>query len=64
MTNDKLFAGVLLVVIILLLKCYIDKRDTREWFSLSNKHMEHDNNLLNRNPYDDIDYITPKFTML
>jgi hypothetical protein len=57
---------VLLVVSTLLLMCYIKKSSKcgkNEYFSLSKKPMETEGNLLNRNPFDDIDYITPTFTM-
>jgi hypothetical protein len=64
MANNIMLVGVLFVAIIILLKYHMDKCDMRERFSLSSKPMEHDNSMLNRNPYDDIDYITPKFTML
>jgi hypothetical protein len=67
--SDEVLAAVLMVAIIMLLRCYTNKnkninRNRRERFSLSNKPMEHDNSLLHRNPYDDIDYVTPTFVML
>ena len=46
------------IVAILLIKCYLDKK---EGFSLSKKSMEHDWSLLHMNPFDNIDYQTPRF---
>lgn len=57
---DALFVIVsVLLVYFLLCNC-----KSRESFSLSNKPMATENSMLNRNPFDDIDYITPTFTML
>lgn len=49
-----------LIVIYILYK-YLYKPKNRSGFSLSKKPMEEDNHLLLRNPFDDIDYITPVF---
>jgi hypothetical protein len=66
MELEQLLGAILVVLIILLIKCYlINKRENkRDYFSLSKKPMEHDWSMAGRNPYDDIDYITPEFVMI
>ena len=52
----------LLVGLILLLSCYLNIRVTfSEGFGTDDKPFEPDNMLLNRNPWDDIDYVRPVF---
>lgn len=63
MSDCLLFAVALSAVLLLLHHRYM-VNNTAESFSLSNKPMSAENSLLNRNPFDDIDYITPTFTML
>ena len=50
-----------LVFLILLLACYLDINIKKEGFGTDNKPFEPDNMLLNRNPWDDIDYVRPVF---
>jgi hypothetical protein len=52
---------VLLAIILIYL---IFKQRCLDGFGMSEKPMEHDNSLLMRNPWDDIDYIVPKFYKL
>lgn len=51
---------ILLVGIIALLLCY-SKSSNKDSFGTDNKPFEPDNSLLNRNPWDDIDYMVPTF---
>lgn len=48
-----------ITIAILLLYCM--NANKLQGFSVSNKPMEHDWDRLNRNPYDDVDYITPVY---
>ena len=67
-TSETIITISIVVVMILLIKCLFPKISNclscNEGFSLSKKPVMMDDNLLHRNPYDDIDYITPTFTML
>ena len=54
-TVDYLTLGLVLCTV-LLLYCYMNKK---EGFGVDNKPFEPENVLLNRNPWDDIDYIVP-----
>jgi hypothetical protein len=53
-----------IVVLILLLMIFMDRCKARDGFSLSKKPMETEWNLLNHNPFDNIDYDTPTFTKM
>jgi len=65
MNSEQILISVFLVGVILLLNCYIGKQDdTHEYFSLSTKPFDVDWGMLNRNPFDDIDYITPNMQMI
>lgn len=57
----ELLTLVLLCSLILLLYCYNKK--SKEGFGIDNKPFEPENTLLNRNPWDDIDYIVPSVKM-
>lgn len=50
------------VLLILLLACRSKKLDV-EAFGMNEKPFEPDNSEVGRNPFDDIDYIRPKFIM-
>lgn len=58
---DYILSIVLLLLLLLLLWCHAVKKQYIEGFSLSKKPMEADWSLLNRGPFDDVDYITPVF---
>jgi hypothetical protein len=64
MNSDQLLTAVLMIGIILLLNCYMSSMKNNEYFSPSTKPFEPENSLLNRNPFDDIDYITPSVEMI
>ena len=59
MEVNNTLACILLLLIIMLLSCYNNK--ARDYFTPSNLPMETENSLLNRNPFDDMDYQTPVF---
>ncbi len=59
MDDNVILAVVLLVLLYMLYNCRQTKNYER--FSMSTKPFEPDNTMLNRNPYDDIDYVTPVF---
>ena len=51
-----------LICLILLLSCYLNiSVSFSEGFGTDDKPFEPDNMLLNRNPWDDIDYVRPVF---
>lgn len=49
---------VFVIMLLCLISCWTNKR---EGFSLEKKPFEEDNTLFLRNPYDNIDYVTPVF---
>lgn len=62
MGNNEILSLILLMSCLALLWCYNTKKPCcQEPFSLSKKPFEVENSLLNRNPFDDIDYQTPVF---
>ena len=61
MDLDTGLSITLLVLIVSLLKCYLDKR--QESFSLSTKPFDVENTLLHNSPVDNIDYQTPTFVV-
>ncbi len=50
---------VIILAVILLIMIF--SPDEAEGFSLSRKPMEHDWDRLHRNPFDEVDYQTPRF---
>ena len=59
MTNIEL--GYLILLFLLIMLFYCKTHNNYEYFGVDNKPFEPDNSMLNRNPYDDIDYIVPVF---
>lgn len=57
--RDQLVWALLILLLILLLKN--NTCCSAESFGVDNKPFEPDNMLLNRNPWDDIDYIVPVY---
>jgi len=63
----ELVTCLLLVGLILLLSCYLDIKisfstnSNSEGFGTDDRPFEPDNMLLNRNPWDDVDYVRPVF---
>ena len=55
-----MFTEILFIVLILLMLFYMNCGN-KEYFAMSNKPMDHDWNLFNNNPFDEVDYITPVF---
>ena len=53
---DNLQIILVILIIFYMFKC------KKEYFSMSNKPMEHDWSLLHMNPFDNIDYQTPTYT--
>jgi hypothetical protein len=54
--------GYLVVILFLLLAIrHVNKYGKKEHFGTDNKPFEPENTLLNRNPWDDIDYVVPVF---
>jgi hypothetical protein len=51
---------IFMLALFCLLYCATNKSN-RDGFSLSKKPFEEDNTLFLRNPFDDIDYVTPVF---
>ena len=57
---EYLLIGLVLLLIVLII-CYSNINIDIDGFGTDNKPFEPDNTLLNRNPWDDIDYIVPVF---
>jgi hypothetical protein len=54
--------GLLVVLSVLLIICYSKKvQINKDGFGIDNRPMEHENSLLMRNPWDEVDYIVPTF---
>jgi hypothetical protein len=64
MNSYQLLTAVLMIGIIILLNCYMSNKKNNEYFSPSTRPFEPENSLLNRNPFDGIDYITPSIKMI
>ncbi len=61
-TNVTILVVAVLICLIMLLSCYLDINITfKESFGTDDRPFEPDNTLLNRNPWDDIDYVRPVF---
>ena len=57
---EYLLIGLVLLLIVLII-CYSNINIDIDGFGTDNKPFEPDNTLLNRNPWDDIDYIVPVY---
>lgn len=58
MTDAEVACLILLILILMLLYCYNNKK---EYFGIDEKPFEPDGSMPMRNPWDDIDYVVPKF---
>lgn len=52
-----------LVLILMILLVWLLRCTQREGYGYDNRPMEHENSLLQRNVWDDVDYQVPKFVL-